>query len=113
VTGVFAVALGLAFPLGGLAEASATVLFGVWFLVCLLLAFRAIRADDIVQHRRWMIRAFGISVAVGTIRIWIRCSRSAGYLPSPRLSVRRSGFPSHFTLWLPSSGSGLTRCRGK
>ena len=45
VTGVFAVALGLAFPFGGLAELSATVLFGIWFLICLLLAFGAIRAD--------------------------------------------------------------------
>jgi len=37
----------------------------------LVLAFRAIRADDIVRHRRWMIRAFAIGVGIGTIRIWI------------------------------------------
>jgi uncharacterized membrane protein len=60
ITGLLAVALGLAFPFGGLAELSATVLFGAWFLGCLLLAFRAVRAGDIVQHRRWMIRAFAI-----------------------------------------------------
>ena len=36
-----------------------------------MLAFRAIRADDIVRHRRWMIRAFAIGVGIGTIRIWI------------------------------------------
>ena len=83
LTGVFAVALGLAFPFGGLAELSATVLFGIWFLVCLLLAFRAIRADDIVQHRRWMIRAFAIGVAVGTIRIWIAIFVISGLLTLP------------------------------
>jgi hypothetical protein len=36
----------------------------------LTLAIRAIRGDDMVHHRRWMIRAFAVGVAVGTIRIW-------------------------------------------
>jgi uncharacterized membrane protein len=58
LSGAMAVVIGLFFPIGGPGEVSATVLFGVWFLVCLALAFRAIRADDIVRHRRWMIRAF-------------------------------------------------------
>jgi uncharacterized membrane protein len=80
ITGLLAVALGLAFPFGGLAELSATVLFGAWFLGCLLLAFRAVRAGDIVQHRRWMIRAFAIGVAVGTIRIWIAVFQISGLL---------------------------------
>jgi Predicted membrane protein (DUF2306) len=80
LTGAFAVALGIVSPFGGLAEASATVLFGAWFLLCLVLAFRAIRADDIVRHRRWMIRAFAIGVAVGTIRIWIAVFQISGLL---------------------------------
>ena len=46
-------------------------MFGTWYLACLALAFRAIRAGDLVQHRRWMIRAFAVGVGVGTIRIWI------------------------------------------
>jgi uncharacterized membrane protein len=83
MTGLFAVALGLAFPFGGLAELSATVLFGAWFIGCLLLAFRAVRAGDIVQHRRWMIRAFAIGVAVGTIRIWIAVFQISGLLGLP------------------------------
>jgi hypothetical protein len=62
---------------------SATVLFGVWFFVCLVLAFRGIRADDIVRHRRWMIRAFAIGVGVGTIRIWIALFVITGLLDVP------------------------------
>lgn len=80
VTGIFALALGLVSPFGGFAETSATVLFGAWFVVCLVLAFRAIRADDIIQHRRWMIRSFAIGVAVGTIRIWIAIFQISGLL---------------------------------
>jgi Predicted membrane protein (DUF2306) len=37
----------------------------------LILAVRAIRRDDMCHHRRWMIRAFAVGVAVGTIRIWL------------------------------------------
>jgi hypothetical protein len=48
-----------------------------------LLAFRAVRAGDIVQHRRWMIRAFAIGVAVGTIRIWIAVFQISGLLGLP------------------------------
>jgi len=80
LSGVFALALGSVFPFGGPAEMSATVLFGIWFLLCLTLAFRSIRADDMVHHRRWMIRAFAIGVAVGTIRIWIALFQITGVL---------------------------------
>lgn len=83
LTGAMAVVLGLLFPIGGPVEMSATVLFGAWFLVCLVLAFRAIRADDIVRHRRWMIRAFAIGVGVGTIRIWIALFVITGLLDLP------------------------------
>jgi hypothetical protein len=83
LTGAMAVVIGLLFPIGGPAELSATVLFGVWFLVCLVLAFGAIRADDIVRHRRWMIRAFAIGVGVGTIRIWIALFVITGLLDLP------------------------------
>lgn len=56
-------------------ESIATVVFGVWFIASLVLAFRAIRRDDVPQHRRWLIRAF--AVGVGTIRIWVAtCRRS-------------------------------------
>ena len=47
-------------------------------MVALLVAFRAIRRGDVAAHRRWMIRAFAIGIAVGTIRIWIGLFGLAG-----------------------------------
>jgi uncharacterized membrane protein len=80
LSGALALVFGLRFAWGGVAEAMATAVFGCWFLVCLLLAFRAIRRDDVINHRRWMIRAFATGVAVGTIRIWIGIFMATGLL---------------------------------
>lgn len=71
VSGVFALLFGIPFAWGGATESVATVVFGTWFLACLVLAFRAIRRDDVPQHRRWMIRAFAVGIGIGTIRIWV------------------------------------------
>lgn len=56
---------------GGAPEAAAAVVFGCWFVVCLVLAFRTIRRHDVRHHRRWMVRAFAVGTGVGTIRIWV------------------------------------------
>ncbi len=71
VTGVFALLFGVPHAWGGAPEAAATVLFGSWFLLSLVLAYRAIRRGAVAQHRRWMIRAFAVGVGIGTIRIWV------------------------------------------
>jgi uncharacterized membrane protein len=78
ISGVFALIFGSRFAYGGLPEASAAVVFGLWFLTCLVLAVRAIRRDDIVHHRRWMIRAFAIGIGIGTTRIWLMIFGAAG-----------------------------------
>jgi uncharacterized membrane protein len=78
ISGVFALIFGSQFAYGGLPEASAAVVFGLWFLTCLVLALRAIRRDDIVHHRRWMIRAFAIGIGIGTTRIWLAIFGVAG-----------------------------------
>jgi uncharacterized membrane protein len=77
---VFALLFGLRFPWGGDVEALATAVFGCWFLVCLLLAVRAIRHDRVPAHRRWMIRAFAVGVGIGTVRIWIGLLIGTGLL---------------------------------
>lgn len=66
-----AVAFGTLYPVGGVGESTASVVFGCWFGQCLVLAWRAIRSGDDVAHRRWMIRAFVTGLAVATIRVWI------------------------------------------
>jgi uncharacterized membrane protein len=78
ISGVFALIFGGLFSWGGLPEASAAVVFGLWFLTCLVLAVRAIRRDDIVHHRRWMIRAFAIGTGIATTRIWLQLLPLAG-----------------------------------
>ena len=71
ISGVFALAFGVPFSFGGAFQSLATAVFGSWFLLCLVLAYAAIRRRDVRMHRRWMIRAFAVGVGVGTIRFWI------------------------------------------
>jgi uncharacterized membrane protein YozB (DUF420 family) len=80
LSGVFAIIFGFFQSFGGLLQASAAVAFGIWFLGALGYAYRAIRARDIAAHRRWMIRAFAIGLAVGTIRLWIGLFEAFGIL---------------------------------
>ena len=67
-------------PIGGIVHGAAAVVFGLWFITCLILAVRAIRRDDMFHHRRWMIRAFAVGIAVGTIRIWVGLFLGLGLL---------------------------------
>ena len=75
VLGLLSAAFGLLFgarhAFGGAPQTAATVVFGAWFAVTLLLGLRAARGHRVVQHRRWMIRAFAVSTGVGTIRLWV------------------------------------------
>lgn len=80
VSGVLAVVVGVWFPFGGPAESAAGVVFGLYFVTALALAFRAVRNRDVGRHRRWMIRAFAVAVGVGTIRIWIGLFQATGLL---------------------------------
>ena len=80
LSGVMGVIFGFFFSFGGFAEASASVVFGTWFVVALALAYSYIRAGDTVRHRRWMIRAFAIGLGVGTIRIWVGLFQGFGLL---------------------------------
>ena len=82
VSGVFALGFGIPFSYGGAWQSLATAVFGSWFLVALVLAYRAIRFKRVRMHRRWMIRAFAVGLGVGTIRIWIGLLAGTGILPS-------------------------------
>jgi uncharacterized membrane protein len=62
--------IGISHPFGGWAEGAATVVFGLWLLACLAVAFAAVRRRDIAEHRRWMIRAFAVGIGIATIRLW-------------------------------------------
>jgi uncharacterized membrane protein len=80
VSGIFAIAFGIFLSWGGGAQAAASLVFGAWFLFSLGSAYRAIRHGAVTTHRRWMIRAFAVGLAVGTIRIWIGLFEGFGLL---------------------------------
>ena len=113
VSGVTAVLFGIRHAVGGPAEGLATVVFGGWFLVAITLAFRAIRRGDVVSHRRWMIRAFMMGLAVGTIRIWIGIFLALGLMDFPgRFAVGFwLAFPIHVAVgewWLATRPHSVT-----
>ncbi|HEV2667066.1 MAG TPA: DUF2306 domain-containing protein [Blastocatellia bacterium] len=69
VIGVSALVMSFAMPsIGGVNQAAATTLFGIWFLFALGKSFRHIMRREISLHREWMIRAFSMGLAVATIR---------------------------------------------
>jgi len=55
-------------PIGGGLEASATILFDVFFLLALTKAFVHIRRGHIALHREWVIRAMSIALGIATVR---------------------------------------------
>ena len=83
VSGATGVVFGARYAFGGRAESAASVVFGSWFVLALVLAVVAIRRGDVVAHRRWMVRAFAVGLAVGTVRIWIGVFSAWGVLTFP------------------------------
>ena len=55
-------------PIGGLNEATGTILFAIYFLVALSKAWWYARKRQLLLHREWMIRTFALGLAVATIR---------------------------------------------
>jgi hypothetical protein len=96
IAGVSAVLFGVQFAIGGVLEASATVVFGTAFTVALVLAYRAIRRRHIPQHRRWMIIAFALALSVGTIRLLIGIFLACGWSFAPSFGLAFwLAFPVH------------------
>jgi uncharacterized membrane protein len=86
VVGSTALVMSFAMPaIGGVNQAAATTLFGMFFLFALVKAYVHIRRREIALHREWMIRAFSIGLAVTTIRpivgIFFATSRLTGLTP--------------------------------
>ena len=93
-SGVFAFVFGARYAFGGPPQALATMVFGTWFMVSIVLALRAIRRRDVAAHRRWMVRAFAVGLAVGTIRLWVGLFVLTGWFDF------RAGFGPAFWLGL-------------
>lgn len=63
---------------GGLAARVGFACLALGWLYTGLRAYFAIRARDIVSHRRWMVRNFALTFAAVTLRLWLPASMASG-----------------------------------
>lgn len=68
IIGTSALIMSYKMNIGGPNETAATTLFGIVFLICLVKAYLYIRRKQVVRHREWMIRAYGVGLGVATTR---------------------------------------------
>jgi uncharacterized membrane protein len=69
IVGASALIMSFAMPaIGGIVQAAATTIFSIFLLTALAKAYVHIRRREFALHRKWMIRAFAIGLAVATIR---------------------------------------------
>lgn len=83
VSAVFGLVFGARHAFGGAPQTAATMVFGTWFGVTLVLGLLAVRRHRIAAHRRWMVRAFAVSTGVGTIRLWVGLLLATGLTDFP------------------------------
>jgi len=94
-------------------QATATAIFSAYFVFALGRAFWHIRRREVAKHRRWMIRAFSIGIAVATIRpivgLFFATSRLTGLTPREFFGFAFwAGFVLHLVLteyWLRTTAS--------
>lgn len=63
---------------GGLASRLGFGCLALGWLYTGFCAYRAIRARDIVSHRRWMVRNFSLAFAAVTLRLWLPTAMVSG-----------------------------------
>jgi uncharacterized membrane protein len=63
---------------GGTITQAGFALLAVCWLGCTFMAYRHVRAGNIAEHRRWMIRSFALTFAAVTLRIYLPVSQIAG-----------------------------------
>jgi len=63
---------------GGIAARLGFACLAVGWLYTGLRAYLAIRARNIVSHRRWMVRNFALTFAAVTLRLWLPASMASG-----------------------------------
>ncbi len=88
VVGVTGLTLAFGKTIGGVDEKAAIVLFGSFFLIALGKALWHALRREFAQHREWMIRGYGIGLAVATIRpimgTFFAAAVLRGHRPEPR-----------------------------
>jgi len=116
--GITAFVMTFAVPaIGGPLQAAATGIFSVYFLIALGKGFWHIQKREFALHRKWMIRAFSMGIAVATVRpivgLFFATGRITGLTPRQFFGVAFwIGFLLHLVLteyWLRNRGSKRER----
>jgi len=105
VVGTSALVMSYRMPIGGANETAATTLYAILFFLFLALGFWNIRQRNVVRHREWMIRAFGVALGVATTRPIV-----AAFFAARRLSPHEffgTAFWLGFTLALLAAESWI------
>lgn len=63
---------------GGIVAQTGFGMLAILWLFTGLRAYLAIRAGEVISHRRWMVRNFALSFAAVTLRIWLPGSVASG-----------------------------------
>jgi hypothetical protein len=80
ILGTSALVMSYTMAIGGANETAATTLYAILFLIFLGLGFWNIRQRRVIQHREWMLRAFGVSLGIATTRPIVGAFFAAGRL---------------------------------
>lgn len=87
VVGISGLKLAFGKTIGGLDEKAAIILFGTFFLISLAKALWHALHREFAQHREWMIRGYGIGLAVAAIRpimgAFFAAALMSGHKPQP------------------------------
>lgn len=87
IVGVTGLAMAAGRTIGGWDEKSAIFLFGSFFLFALARAFWHATHQEFAKHREWMIRGYGVGLAVAMIRpimgIFFASAILRGHTPEP------------------------------
>ena len=71
-TAIAGLVMNATFPaVGGMTKAVVLTIFGIFQIVALLVAWRAIMQRKFDMHRDWMIRAYAIALSVSTMRFFM------------------------------------------
>jgi hypothetical protein len=68
VAGAIGIAMVFHYPIGGLNEVAAILVFGGLFIFSLLRGLWYIRHRNMTLHREWMIRAVAVALGIATVR---------------------------------------------
>lgn len=64
-----AIVLAIYFPFGNIIETVTTLIFGIYLLTGTYYAYTNARNRNIIEHKKWVLRVYFVSLSVATVRI--------------------------------------------